>query len=156
MEAEARTEKKNSGGLAPSKSTVYCSNLDYSLTNNDLHQIFEEFGKVAKITVMKDKDTRQSRGVAFVLFVDKEAAARCCKEMNGTVLHSRTIKCKIATDNGRAREFIKRKTYSDKTRCFECGESGHLSYKCPKNAYGEREQPKKKKKRKREETEEED
>jgi U11/U12 small nuclear ribonucleoprotein SNRNP31 len=58
-------------------------------------------------------------------------------------LFGRTIKCSIAKDNGRASEFIRRKTYKNKDRCFECGESGHLSYRCPHNTLGDREQPKK-------------
>ena len=58
------------------------------------------------------------------------------------------MKVCIATDNGRTKEFIKRKVYKDKSQCYECGEGGHLSYKCPKNQLGDREKPVKKKRKK--------
>uniref|UniRef100_A0AAQ5ZK65 Zinc finger CCHC-type and RNA-binding motif-containing protein 1 n=1 Tax=Amphiprion ocellaris TaxID=80972 RepID=A0AAQ5ZK65_AMPOC len=139
-----------SGGLAPSKSTVYVSNLPFSLTNNDLHKLFTKYGKVVKVTVVKDKDTRQSKGVAFVLFLDRESAHNCTRAINNKQLFGRTVKASIAIDNGRATEFIRRRNYTDKSKCYECGDTGHLSYACPKNMLGEREPPKKKeKKRKR-------
>lgn len=147
--AERRCAGKMSGGLAPSKSTVYVSNLPFALTNNDLYRIFSKYGKVVKVTIMKDKDTRKSKGVAFILFLDKESAQNCSRALNNKQLFGRVIKASIAIDNGRAAEFIRRRNYFDKSKCYECGEAGHLSYACPKNMLGEREPPKKKEKKKR-------
>ncbi|XP_027161611.1 U11/U12 small nuclear ribonucleoprotein 31 kDa protein [Coffea eugenioides] len=134
-------KRSGSGGLAPSKSTVYVSNLDYSLTNSDLHTIFSNFGKVAKVTVLKDRYSRQSRGVAFILFVSRDDAIKAVKGIDKKVLNGRTLTASIASDNGRAPEFIKKRVYKDKSRCYECGEEGHLSYECPKNLLGPRERP---------------
>lgn len=130
-----------SGGLAPSKSTLYVSNIDYNLTNSDLHTIFSTFGKVAKVTVLKDRATRQSKGVAFILFVSRDDAVKAVKGMDKKILNGRTLRASIAADNGRATEFIRKKVYKDKSRCYECGEEGHLSYECPRNFLGPRERP---------------
>ena len=67
---------------------------------------------------MKDKVTRESKGVAFVLFVDKPSAQRAVMAMNRKELFGRTLKCNIAVDNGRTTEFIKRRLYKDKSRSF--------------------------------------
>lgn len=130
-----------SRGLAPSKSTLYVSNLDYSLTNSDLHTLFSTLGKLARVTVLKDRATRNSRGVAFIQFVSRDDALSAVSVMHGKVLNGRTISVSIAVDNGRAPEFIKKRIYKDKSRCYECGVSGHLSYECPKNQLGPRERP---------------
>ncbi|XP_046371793.1 zinc finger CCHC-type and RNA-binding motif-containing protein 1-like isoform X1 [Haliotis rufescens] len=145
-----------SGGLAPSRSTIYVSNLPFSLTNNDMHKIFAKYGKVVKVTVMKDKDTRRSKGVAFVLYLERDSAHKAVRSLNKSQMFGRTIKCSIAKDNGRTTEFIKKKTYKDKSRCYECGDEGHLSYQCPKNLLGDREPPEKKKKKQNEEDEEDE
>ncbi|KAL3523500.1 hypothetical protein ACH5RR_016334 [Cinchona calisaya] len=146
----ATNKRGGSGGLAPSKSTVYVSNLDYSLTNSDLHTISSTFGKVAKVTILKDRKTRQSRGVAFVLFVSRDDAVKAVKGIDKKVLNGRTLTASIASDNGRAAEFIRKRVYKDKSRCYECGEDGHLSYECPKNLLGPRERPAPSKKGRRE------
>lgn len=118
-------------------------------TNNDLHRIFSKYGSVVKVTILKDKETRRSKGVAFVLFLDKEGAQNCSRALNNKQLFGRVLKASIAVDNGRAAEFIRRRNYTDKSRCYECGDTGHLSYACPKNMLGDREPPPKKEKRKR-------
>ena len=100
------------------------------------------------MTILRDRVTRESKGVAFIMFVERASAQRAIQALNRKELFGRTLKVCIATDNGRAKDFIKRKVYRDKSRCYECGESGHLSYKCPKNQLGDREKPTKKKKKK--------
>uniref|UniRef100_A0A8D9APE0 Zinc finger CCHC-type and RNA-binding motif-containing protein 1 n=1 Tax=Cacopsylla melanoneura TaxID=428564 RepID=A0A8D9APE0_9HEMI len=86
-------------------------------------------------------------GVAFILYLNVEDASNCANQVNGTELFGRTIKASIAKDNGRSVEFIRKRTYEDKTSCYECGVAGHLSYNCPANILGEREPPPKKKKK---------
>jgi U11/U12 small nuclear ribonucleoprotein SNRNP31 len=112
------------------------------------NQIFEKYGKIGKVTIVKDRVTRESKGVAFVLFVERASAYRAIQALNRKELFGRTLKVCIAADNGRAKDFIKRKVYKDKSRCYECGEGGHLSYRCPKNQLGDREKPEKKLKKK--------
>lgn len=142
-----------SGGnsLAPSRSTVYVSNLPFSLTNTDLHKIFEKFGKLVRVTILRDKGSHKSRGVAFLMFLTRDEAHACVRGTNNCEMFGRTLKASIAKDNGRAPEFIRRREYPDKSRCYECGEFGHLSYACPKNLLGIREPPKKKAKKKKRE-----
>lgn len=38
-------------------------------------------------------------------------------------MFGRTLKASIARDNGRAAEFIRRREYPNKSRCYECGVS---------------------------------
>ncbi|KAM3185282.1 hypothetical protein ACTXT7_006679 [Hymenolepis weldensis] len=94
-----------------------------------------------RVTIVKDKKTRKSKGVAFVLFLRVEDAQKCAQILNGSEILGRTVKASIAVDNGRATEFIRRREYPDKSRCYECGEIGHLSYACPKNLLGARPRP---------------
>lgn len=82
-----------------------------------------------------------------MLFVSRDDAVNAVKGMNGKVLNKRTLSVSIAADNGRAKEFIRKRVYTDKSRCYECGEEGHLSYECHRNLLGKRERPEPKKAR---------
>ncbi|XP_050180459.1 zinc finger CCHC-type and RNA-binding motif-containing protein 1 isoform X2 [Myiozetetes cayanensis] len=96
--------------------------------------------------------TKQKHSVCvqFTLCFDKQRSVQdIFKVWESCQLFGRVIKASIAIDNGRAAEFIRRRNYFDKSKCYECGEAGHLSYACPKNMLGEREPPKKKEKKKR-------
>ncbi|CAL8115296.1 unnamed protein product [Orchesella dallaii] len=143
----AEVSSSSNNTLCPSKSTVYLGNIPYSLTNSDLFKLLEPCGKVVCVKVAKDSVTRKSKGYAFIQFLEEVSAIKCIQEYNGTEMFGRKWSCSIAKDNGRTVEFLRKRKYPDKSRCYECGESDHLSYKCPKNSLGTREPPPKKKKK---------
>uniref|UniRef100_A0AAG5CQ74 Zinc finger CCHC-type and RNA-binding motif-containing protein 1 n=1 Tax=Anopheles atroparvus TaxID=41427 RepID=A0AAG5CQ74_ANOAO len=123
--------------------TAYISNLPFNLTNIDVHKLFEKHGKIVKVTILRDKTTRKSKGVAFVLYSTPQEAQECCSACNNTEMFGRTVKASIAKDNGKSADNAQRKHYPDKSRCYECGTEGHLSYNCPKNVLGSKTPPRK-------------
>ncbi|KAJ6803449.1 RNA binding protein [Iris pallida] len=94
------------------------------------------FGKIARVTILKDRHSRRSKGVAFVLFVSRQDAAAAVESMDRKVLNGRTLSVSIAADNGRATEFIKKRVYKDKSRCYECGEGGTCRTSARRTCWG--------------------
>lgn len=39
---------------------------------------------ICRVTILKDKQERRSRGVAFILFLEREAAHNCVRAVNNT------------------------------------------------------------------------
>ncbi|XP_041763429.1 zinc finger CCHC-type and RNA-binding motif-containing protein 1-like [Anopheles merus] len=124
--------------------TAYISNLPFDLTNIDVQKLFSKHGKIIKVTILRDKVSRKSKGVAFVLFSNAQEAQDCCNACNSTEMFGRTLKASIAKDNGKSAQHAQRKQYPDKSRCYECGTEGHMSYSCPKNVLGNKTPPRKK------------
>jgi RNA recognition motif-containing protein len=70
---------------------LYVGNLPYSASNEELEQLFGQFGKVTSAQVIQDRDTGRSKGFAFVeMSSDAEAQAAIAglndKEHNGRPL----------------------------------------------------------------------
>jgi cold-inducible RNA-binding protein len=71
---------------------IYVGNLPYSATNEQLAQVFGQYGDVSEATVVMDRDTGQSKGFGFVQMEDDEAARQAIANLNGTQLDNRTIR----------------------------------------------------------------
>lgn len=71
---------------------IYVGNLSYKVSDNDLQEVFEEFGKVGSAKVITDRDTGRSKGFAFVEMENDEDAQTAIEELDGTELDGRTIK----------------------------------------------------------------
>jgi cold-inducible RNA-binding protein len=55
---------------------LYVGNVSYKMTNEDLEQLFSQYGTVTYAQVMMDRDTGRSKGFAFVeMSTDAEAQA---------------------------------------------------------------------------------
>src|SRR2546421_12816082 len=70
---------------------IYVGNLDYNVSEDDLRAAFEAYGQVDNVTIMRDRDTGQPRGFAFVEMANDEEAAKAIAGTNGTQLGNRNI-----------------------------------------------------------------
>jgi len=55
-------------------------------TSEDMRTAFEHFGAIEDIWVVKDKQTKENRGVCYIKFAKASSAARACEEMDGKVI----------------------------------------------------------------------
>jgi RNA recognition motif-containing protein len=70
---------------------IYVSNLAYSVTDDDLRQLFESYGAVDKVSIITDRDTGQSRGFGFVDMPDSGAAQSAIQGLNGKAQAGRAL-----------------------------------------------------------------
>lgn len=70
---------------------LYVGGLAYSVTDQELQQLFAEQGTVLSATVIKDKYSGQSKGFGFVEMEDLKEAQNAIKELNGKEISGRAI-----------------------------------------------------------------
>ncbi len=71
---------------------IYVGNLPYSVVEEDLREIFEEYGEVASVKIISDKLTGRSKGFGFVEMDDDQEAQKAIEELNNADLSGRNIK----------------------------------------------------------------
>ena len=76
---------------------IYVGNLSYNIRENDLKEAIAEYGQVDSCKLIIDRDTRRSKGFAFVEMADDDAAKKAIAELNGAELDGRTMVVKEAT-----------------------------------------------------------
>ncbi|KAG7367342.1 RRM domain containing RNA-binding protein [Nitzschia inconspicua] len=63
--------------------TIRVTNISENTTEADLQDLFKPFGRISRVYLAKDKETLQSRGFAFVSFVNKDDAAEAMEKLQG-------------------------------------------------------------------------
>ena len=70
---------------------LFVGNLAYSVTENDLQDLFAQHGTVIEVNLMLDRATGKPRGFAFVTMESKEAADAATQALNGKDLQGRAL-----------------------------------------------------------------
>lgn len=70
---------------------LFVGNLSFQTTDGDLASAFGAYGSVEKASVVRDRDSGQSRGFGFVEMADSTEAQRAIEGMNGANLDGRSI-----------------------------------------------------------------
>ena len=68
---------------------LYVGNLPYNTTNDDLVELFSQYGNVTSAQVMMDRDTNRSRGFGFVEMGD--GADQAIAALNSAEFQGRTL-----------------------------------------------------------------
>jgi RNA recognition motif-containing protein len=71
--------------------TLYVGNIPYTLKEDELKEIFQEFGTVTSIKIIADKYTGRSKGFAFVEMENEEQEDLVVQECNRREIHERNL-----------------------------------------------------------------
>jgi RNA recognition motif-containing protein len=70
---------------------IYVGNLAFAITEDELRQAFEAYGKVDTATIIKDKYSGQSKGFGFVEMPSGDEARAAIEGLNGQELKGRNL-----------------------------------------------------------------
>jgi RNA recognition motif-containing protein len=70
---------------------IYVGNLSWSMTDDDLMNLFTQYGSVTSAKILKDKMNGRSKGFGFVEMEDDEAAKTAIANLNETEVQGRKL-----------------------------------------------------------------
>jgi RNA recognition motif-containing protein len=70
---------------------IYVGNLSWSMTDDDLNNLFSQYGAVTSAKILKEKNTGRSKGFGFVEMEDDEAAKTAIATLNESEVQGRKL-----------------------------------------------------------------
>lgn len=77
---------------------IFVGSLPYKVDEQELKQVFEQFGEVTSAKLITDKETGRSKGFGFVEMSDDADAQKAIDDLNGSELYGRSIAVKEAEE----------------------------------------------------------
>ena len=69
---------------------IYVGNLPYSASEDEISELFEEYGTVHSVKLIKDRETQRLRGFGFVE-MEQEGGMQAIEELNDHELDNRKL-----------------------------------------------------------------
>jgi RNA recognition motif-containing protein len=70
---------------------IFVGNLSYATTESELESAFSAYGAVDRVSVVRDRESGQSRGFAFVEMSNADDAAKAIAGLNGRDMNGRSL-----------------------------------------------------------------
>lgn len=70
---------------------IYVGNLPYNTTNQDLQDLFSQYGQIAKASIIMDRETGRSKGFGFVEMVNDAEGKKAIEALNGQDFGGRSL-----------------------------------------------------------------
>lgn len=70
---------------------IYVGNMNFGLGNDDLFNLFSQFGTVTSAKIINDKVTGRSKGFGFVEMEDEEEARKAIASLNESEVQGRKL-----------------------------------------------------------------
>lgn len=72
--------------------SIYVGNLDYEISQQDLEEVFTEYGTVKRVHLPTDRETGRKRGFAFVEMGTEAEEASAISALDGAEWMGRSLK----------------------------------------------------------------
>lgn len=70
---------------------IFISNISFKVREQALSDLFSQYGEVTSVRIIKDKETRRSKGYGFVEMANDSEAQAAINALNGTEHYERNI-----------------------------------------------------------------
>ena len=78
---------------------IYIGNLHYNVNEEELEEIFKEYGEVMSVIIITDKYTGRSKGFGFIEMESVSEAKNAISTLDGREIKGNQIKVNEARDN---------------------------------------------------------
>lgn len=82
--------------LPPHGSEVFIGGVPRDATEEELRELCEPLGESCEVKLVKDKDSKENKGFAFITFLTKDAAQKAIEEIHDKEFKGRTLRCSLS------------------------------------------------------------